>query len=1251
MKYNLTLIQPNEYNNLFSSYHYDKNITKYKKYNLPQITKLFSTSNSQNNKAFNNLKLKLKPNKLSNNINQSQKSTYPLLNTSMNNKTMTKTNINFESMPYDLKKLRNIDKLNLIKKIKNNKKDNIQQLKMVYLNLFNFKSENTNSSIINFDSFFNNIDNFEEENNKVETKQMSHKLNEINNKSIIKIINIFNETNFDKLNNDLLSINNLQQSYLNKISERLLNKYKNANNISQEENNSINSFNKSHERHNLVSNNVFLDWVLDNVKHKIELKNEYNQHLTNVWIQNLINNEFNELKNRFIEFKRSLNLSNYIEEQRKNKSFTNKIIIKKDDSYFTESTHRTNFNISKRKNSLNNNSNIMSINNNSYENEENNKIMVNKNYTLNEMNTGFDLFFYNTKRGRTIKPMNTKYITNFVLKKNIKLNTDNNNKSNDNFNKIHLKNTLIKSKNKTELDNEYHGENSNLIKNLYINNPRGKKIKSFKLNIPKDINSKIPIINNELNTSKTSSKKNFDIKEKINKISDNNNYNSTLNNNFSDDESSFASIEKARKRYKKRNSINFIPIQFTALKSLQIKIPNNNNKNITSRTNSFIKYKLKKRGSEISRKPKFINNLAYKNIVKSLYKHGKYKQKKRKDSSSDSNSSSDISSGSGSGSSSDNSYDSDENVESDENEDGYQINDYNYKNKKINQENKKKIKKKKKKNKKDKHKKNNKDNSKDNKKGNKKEKNKESNSSKDKKTKNKKSKKKGGLLNKNSIIIEENEQNMMDKLEKNELIKNLNQNFIFSKGKRNKFTSEDINQFKKIFTKKNKNKNTKDNKKENKKEKKKGNNRKSVRNSLKKDIKGVGEEEQEEEKEPSIYSISSNNDEGDDINEDLQIKNEVDIMNILLSNNESKNLFSSIFELKKQLKKKNKTEEEKEAIKENQNQIRGVVNKYFEILVSKLTNNNIINENIHGNVLNELEIIQKYGIYTNKDLKKLIKKTIEERREEDNDDDEKYNRFYHYDEYDEYFGKKEKKNKIMKKSASAEVKSKNQVSKNFVKIKFDDLKEKYQQKKNKLIYDNSYLFKDNHSDDDEQNIIIKKEIKDILDKEYNEMIKAKKEEIFKEKKRKDREVFLKKKVPFKKKSQNRQILRLVDDPINEVLLNKNIIDKEALKKELEKEKELDKKMYDFFRKIQSLKNKRDSIDQDKLNEFVDLEIEKNFKNKNHLRLFNFLEHFNLNRTIAKNNSHSNNKRIGFLSPIIFTSPNENNSINNLLNFK
>jgi hypothetical protein len=120
------------------------------------------------------------------------------------------------------------------------------------------------------------------------------------------------------------------------------------------------------------------------------------------------------------------------------------------------------------------------------------------------------------------------------------------------------------------------------------------------------------------NTNNPSTEKCSNINSVLNiKNSDNNNYNSTLDNNFSDEENSFASIEKARSRFKKRNSINFIPIQFTPFQSLKIKLPNNN-KNKTSRTNSSLKKKLKKRGSEISRKQKFINNIAYKNIVKSL---------------------------------------------------------------------------------------------------------------------------------------------------------------------------------------------------------------------------------------------------------------------------------------------------------------------------------------------------------------------------------------------------------------------------------------------------------------------------------------------------------------------------------------------------------------------------------------------------------------------------------------------------------
>ena len=86
----------------------------------------------------------------------------------------------------------------------------------------------------------------------------------------------------------------------------------------------------------------------------------------------------------------------------------------------------------------------------------------------------------------------------------------------------------------------------------------------------------------------------------------------------------------------------------------------------------------------------------------------------------------------------------------------------------------------------------------------------------------------------------------------------------------------------------------------------------------------------------------------------------------------------------------------------------------------------------------------------------------------------------------------------MKKSASAEVKMKKNAFKKFVRVKYDKIKSKFKQPKKNLIYNNSYLFKDNHSDTDEQNkLIVKKEIQEILDKEYNEIIKRKKEEIFK----------------------------------------------------------------------------------------------------------------------------------------------------------
>jgi hypothetical protein len=63
-----------------------------------------------------------------------------------------------------------------------------------------------------------------------------------------------------------------------------------------------------------------------------------------------------------------------------------------------------------------------------------------------------DFFNANLKKARTIRPINPKKVTNVFFNKNFKFNANNI----WNLNKIHLKNTLIKSKNKTELDNQYN---------------------------------------------------------------------------------------------------------------------------------------------------------------------------------------------------------------------------------------------------------------------------------------------------------------------------------------------------------------------------------------------------------------------------------------------------------------------------------------------------------------------------------------------------------------------------------------------------------------------------------------------------------------------------------------------------------------------------------------------------------------------------------------------------------------------------
>ena len=67
-------------------------------------------------------------------------------------------------------------------------------------------------------------------------------------------------------------------------------------------------------------------------------------------------------------------------------------------------------------------------------------MLNNKNYTLNEMNAGFD-FFDNKKNGSTIKQINTKKTT-FVIKKNIN-NSDISNRTSSNLNIFKFNNFII----------------------------------------------------------------------------------------------------------------------------------------------------------------------------------------------------------------------------------------------------------------------------------------------------------------------------------------------------------------------------------------------------------------------------------------------------------------------------------------------------------------------------------------------------------------------------------------------------------------------------------------------------------------------------------------------------------------------------------------------------------------------------------------------------------------------------------------
>ena len=201
-----------------------------------------------------------------------------------------------------------------------------------------------------------------------------------------------------------------------------------------------------------------------------------------------------------------------------------------------------------------------------------------------------------------------------------------------------------------------------------------------------------------------------------------------------------------------------------------------------------------------------------------------------------------------------------------------------------------------------------------------------------------------------------------------------------------------------------------------------------------------------------------------------------------------------------------------------------------------------------------------------------------------------------------------------------------------------------------MVFNNSYLYGEGEGSDDEEktNNLIKKEIQDILNTDYGQgPIKLTNTPLVLSKRRKNVETYKKK---FIKRIQNRKLAQLEDELLDEDLLLKNRKKNQETEEQLRREEIRDKRIYEFFAKIQELKKNNIEI-----NTFIDKQIEQNKevtnKDKDVGRLNFFLQEFNHNRIRAKYEIDMRHKKIGFLSPIIFSSPNDTFNLKKNINIK
>ena len=303
-KKKLVLLQPQKYNELFSTYHSFKKTKKYLPTipsNLQKDLEIMSYTTRTNDLAKSNFNNK-------SNFTSNKNSYIFKRNKNFFNSLMTYQNTqdNFqknEFLPFPslIQTYKKVDENSKKKKKYEIKKSNCN---IIYLNL----SNETNKS--NSDYTVEQID---------KNEFVNEKIKEINSLKKQKIKEILNKNEKTKIKNDLQMVNNIPVILINFFAEDIYNNINSKN--SQENNNSNNNkdnkisnnsnsskkiINFDNINKNIYKNNTFFQFILNNVKRKIELLNDSNKSLSILYVKNLINSELSDLKknieNYFIEY-------------------------------------------------------------------------------------------------------------------------------------------------------------------------------------------------------------------------------------------------------------------------------------------------------------------------------------------------------------------------------------------------------------------------------------------------------------------------------------------------------------------------------------------------------------------------------------------------------------------------------------------------------------------------------------------------------------------------------------------------------------------------------------------------------------------------------------------------------------------------------------------------------------------------------------------------------------------------------------